>query len=309
MTSNLKKFLIGVIIFALLMVLPLIIEKTNVLNFLFIIFLFITLSQSCNILGGYTGQVNLGHAAFFGIGALITRHFWFSGLPFLLTFLMGGIAALIFALIIGFPAFRLKGAYFVIGMLAMAEIVRILVSNAFPSISTMPAKYIALYNMIPRYYLALIIAAAIVALIYILNNSKLGFAMVAIREDEDTAEASGVSALKYKLIALALSSFIAGLCGGLFAFFHVSYYPNHPFSVHWTFDALFIAYIGGIGTVMGPIIGTLFYIGLREVFPFVLPQDIHTIVFGVLFILVILLMPRGLVDMPKRCRWIINYFK
>jgi branched-chain amino acid transport system permease protein len=309
MTSSSKNFLIWGIIFALLMALPLMIEKTNVLNFLFLIFLFITLSQSWNILGGYTGQVNLGHAAFFGIGALITRHFWFMGISFFITLLMGGIAALIFALIIGFPAFRLKGAYFVIGMLAMAEIVRIIVGNALPFISTMPTTHIAVYSLIPRYYLALIITTAVVTSVYILNNSKPGLAMVAIREDEDTAEAAGVNALKYKLIALGMSSFIAGLCGGLFAFFHVSYYPAHPFSVHWTFDALFIAYIGGIGTVIGPIVGTLFYIGLREIFPFVLPQDIHTIVFGVLFILVILLMPRGLVDMPKRYRRLINYFK
>jgi branched-chain amino acid transport system permease protein len=124
--------------------------------------------------------------------------------------------------------------------------------------------------------------------------------MRAVKEDEDTAEASGVNAFKYKLMALALSSFIAGMAGGAFAFFHVSYYPEHPFSVHWTFDALFIAYIGGIGTVIGPIIGTLFYIGLRELFPYIFPQDIHTIVFGLLFILVILLMPRGLVELPRK---------
>jgi branched-chain amino acid transport system permease protein len=309
MTINVKKLLVWAFIFAILMALPLTIEKTNILNFLFLIFLFITLSQSWNILGGYAGQVNLGHAAFFGLGALITRHLWFLGLPFILALLIGSTAALIFALIIGFPAFRLKGAYFVIGMLAMAEIVRIIVGNALPSISTMSAPHIAVYSLVPRYYLALVIATVVVTSVYILNNSKPGLAMAAIRQDEDTAEAAGVDALKYKLIALGLSSFFAGLCGGIFAFFHVSYYPAHPFSVHWTFDALFIAYIGGIGTVTGPIVGTLFYIGLREILPFVLPQNIHTIVFGVLFIFVILLLPRGLVDLPQRWPGIINFFK
>jgi branched-chain amino acid transport system permease protein len=309
MTTTVKQFLAFGLVVGFLAALPLLVEKTNIINFLFLIFLFIALSQSWNILGGYAGQVNLGHAAFFGIGALITRHFWFLGLPYTLTLLMGGIAALIFALIIGFPAFRLKGAYFVIGMLAIAEIMRIVVGNALPYISTMPAEYIAVYSLIPRYYLALAITAAVVASVYILNNSKAGLAMSAIRQDEDTAEAAGVNALKYKLIALALSSFIAGLCGGIFAFFHVSYYPAHPFSVHWTFDALFIAYIGGIGTVMGPVVGTLFYVGLREIFPFVLPQEIHTIAFGVLFVLVILLMPRGLVDLPRRSRQLLKHFK
>ena len=131
--------------------------------------------------------------------------------------------------------------------------------------------------------------------------------MVAIKEDEDTAEASGINAFKYKLLALALSTFIAGLAGGAFAFFHVSYYPEHAFSVHWTFDALFIAYIGGVGTVVGPIIGTVFYIGLRELFSYIFPRDIHTIVFGALFIGVILLMPGGLVEFRGKASQLLRF--
>lgn len=283
-----------------LFIVPLLTKKSDVLSLLFLIFLFVTLSQSWNILGGYTGQVNLGHAAFFGLGALITRFLWLSGFPIIITILIGGISTLAFALLIGLPAFRLRGAYFVIGMLALSEVMRIIVATALPTVSSMPGKYIATYSLVPRYYLGLALAVITVAIVFVLSRSKPGLAMVAIREDEDTAEASGVNAFKYKLLALTLSSFIAGLAGGAFAFFHVSYYPEHPFSVHWTFDALFIAYIGGIGTVIGPIIGTVFYIGLRELFPYLFPQNLHTIVFGLLFILVILLMPRGLVELPKK---------
>jgi branched-chain amino acid transport system permease protein len=297
-----KRLLVMIVVIGLLLALPLVVKRTNVLNLLFLIFLFIILSQSWNILGGYTGQVNLGHAGFFGLGALITRLLWFSGLPLLLTLLMGGLAALTFALLIGLPAFRLRGAYFVIGMLALAEIMRLIVGNALPTVSAMPAKFIAVYSLVPRYYLALALAVAVVVTVDALNRSRAGLAMVAIREDEYTAEAAGVNTLKYKLLALSISTFFAGLAGGTFAFFHVSYYPAHPFSVHWTFDALFIAYIGGIGTVMGPIIGTLFYVGLREVFPLVLPAAIHTIIFGILFILVILIMPSGLVELPRKVR-------
>jgi len=297
-----KNLLIAGLVVGSLSILPGVVSKTDVLNLLFLIFLFIILSESWNILGGYAGQVNLGHACFFGLGALITRFLWFSGLPLLLTLFLGGIATLVFALIIGLPAFRLRGAYFIIGMLALAEIMKIVVSNALPTISSMPPKFIASYSLVPRYYLALALAVGVVAIVHLLSNSKPGLAMVAIREGEDTAEASGVNTFKYKIVALGLSAFLAGLAGGLFASFHVSYYPAHPFSVHWTFDALFIAYIGGIGTVGGPIIGTLFYIGLREIFPLVLPPEIHTIVFGILFILVILLMPNGLVELPRKFR-------
>jgi len=303
---NWKKVLILLFIGGLLFVLPKVVYRTDVLNLFFLIFLFIILSQSWNILGGFAGQVNLGHAGFFGLGALVTRFLWISGTHLLLALLLGGIAALAFALVIGFPAFRLRGAYFVIGMLALAEIMHIIVSNAFPTISSMPADLIAGYSLVPRYYLALVVAVGVVALVYFLANSKVGLALIAIREDQNTAEAAGVNTLKYKLIALGLSTFTAGLAGGLFAFFHVSYYPAHAFSVHWTFDALFIAYIGGIGTPMGPIVGTLFYVVLRELFPFFLPQEIHTIAFGALFILVILLMPNGLIELPKK---IIRLFK
>jgi branched-chain amino acid transport system permease protein len=126
--------------------------------------------------------------------------------------------------------------------------------------------------------------------------------MTGIKKNENTAEASGVNAFRYKLLALGISAFLAGLAGGAFAFFHVSYYPAHPFSVHWTFDALFITYVGGAGTVMGPVLGTLFYVGLRELFPLVMPGEIHTIVFGILFVLVILVMPNGLIELPERAR-------
>ena len=302
-----KELSVEGLIISLLLLFPLVVQKTSILNLLFLIFLFIVLSQSWNILGGYAGQVNLGHAGFFGLGALVTRFLWLSGLPLPLTLFAGGAAALAFALLVGFPAFRLRGAYFVIGMLALAEIMRIIVANAFPSVSAMPAKNIAAYSLIPRYYLALSLAVAVMVTVQLLRHSKAGLALIAIREDENTAEASGVNVFRYKLLALGISTFFAGLAGGTFAFFHVSYYPAHPFSVHWTFDALFITYIGGVGTVIGPIVGALFYVGLREVFPLVLPGEIHTIVFGVLFILVILLMPRGLVELPGRVRQIIAH--
>ncbi len=131
--------------------------------------------------------------------------------------------------------------------------------------------------------------------------------MLAVKQNQDTSEATGVNTFKFKLLALSVSALLAGLAGGTFAFFHVSYYPAHTFSPQWTFDALFIAYIGGLGTITGPIVGTLFYIALREVFSLILPLQIHTIVFGILFILVILFMPRGLVELPKKTKTILSY--
>src|SRR5205823_4860217 len=92
------------------------------------------------------------------------------------------------------------------------------------------------------------------AVVAALGGSRLGLGMRAIREDEEAAEASGVGALRLKLLALALSTALAGLAGGLFAYYHISYYPAHPFSPTWTFDALLITFIGGVGTVHGPVL-------------------------------------------------------
>lgn len=304
-----KKYLLMGAIVILLLALPIMIRRTDIINLSFLIFLFVILSQSWNILAGFAGQVNLGHAGFFGLGALATRCLWLAGLPFILAFLLGGIVSLIFALIIGFPVFRLRGAYFVIGMLAMAEILRITVGNALPEISALPPRLIAGYSISQRYYMSIMLAMATMSIAWFLSRSKQGLAMLAVKQNQDTSEATGVNTFKFKLLALSLSALLAGLAGGVFAFFHVSYYPAHPFSPQWTFDALFIAYIGGLGTVIGPLVGTLFYVALREIFSLILPLQIHTIVFGILFILVIFFMPRGLVEIPKKTKTILSYLK
>jgi branched-chain amino acid transport system permease protein len=125
--------------------------------------------------------------------------------------------------------------------------------------------------------------------------------MQAIREDEEAAEASGVGALRLKLVALALSTALAGLAGGLFAYYHISYYPAHPFGPHWTFDALLMTYIGGVGTVHGPILGAVLYVVLKEQ----LAErwvDFHLLLFGLLFIAIVLLLPGGLVQAAGRAR-------
>ncbi len=195
------------------------------------------LAESWNVIAGYAGQVNLGHAAFFGLGALITRTLWIGGTPVLLAMAAGAATATVFALVIGMAAFRLRGAYFAIGTLALGEILRTTVGNVLPEISTLPAATIASYRLTQRYYLALGLAALSVLAVAALATSRLGLGMRAIREDEEAAEASGVGALALKLTALALSTALAGLAGDLFAYYHISYYPAHPFGPHWTFDA------------------------------------------------------------------------
>ena len=284
-----------VLLIIILAFLPMVIEKDKTINLLILIFLYISLASSWNILGGYTGQTSLGHAAFFGLGALATRLLWIKGFPVLPSILVGGLLAVAFSLLIGAPAFRLKGVYFAIGTLALAQILNVTVGNVFPAIAALPVEELVAYELAPRYYLFLCLAVLIVGAAYLLANSRLGLGMMAVREEEDAAESLGVSALRHKLIALGISAFFTGLTGGAFAYFHVSYYFQFPFTPVWSLDMLTMVYIGGTGTVLGPIIGAAFFVGLRE---FLVRNlgEYHLIVFGVLFVLVVLFLPGGIIS-------------
>ena len=297
-----RTWAVGILLgLAVLALVPLAGARDDVLNFVFLVLLSITLAQSWNIVAGYAGQVNLGHAAFFGLGALLARTLWIKGAPIVVAMLAGAVLATVFALVIGAPAFRLRGAYFAIGTLALGEILRATVNNVLPEISTLPAATIAGYRLTHRYYLALALAAVSVVTVAALAGSRTGLGMQAIREDEEAAEASGVGALRLKLTALALSTALAGLAGGLFGFYHISYYPSHPFGPQWTFDALLMTFIGGVGTLQGPVLGAVLYVVLKEYLA-VRWVDFHLLIFGALFIAIVLLLPGGLVQAVRRLR-------
>lgn len=300
-TRPLQHLLLWAGVAVLLALVPAFTQRKDILNLIFLIFLNIALAQSWNLLAGYTGQINLGHAAFFGAGAMVTRTLWIKGLNPILGMFAGGVTALALGLIIGGPAFRLRGAYFAIGTLGLAEIFRITVGNLFPSVSTLPAGYLSTYSLLPRYYMAFVLAIAAIVMVLIMTSSRLGLGLMAVREDEDAAQATGVSALKHKLISLSLSTFFAGLAGGTFAFYHASYYPQFPFSPIWTFDALLITFVGGVGTIIGPVVGSVFYVLIKEVLALAL-VEVHLLIFGSLFVLVVLLLPGGLIETFARLR-------
>jgi branched-chain amino acid transport system permease protein len=263
----------------------------------------VTLAQSWNVIAGLAGQVNLGHAAFFGLGALVARTLWIGGTPIGFAVAAGAAAATGAGVAVGLVAFRLRGAYFAIGTLALAEVLRLSVGNVLSDISTLPAAAIAGYRLTGRYYAALALALGSVLVVTALRASRLGLGMQAVREDEAAAEASGVDSRGTKLRAVAVSTALAGLAGGVFAYYHISYYPQHPFSPIWTFDAVLVTFIGGIGTVHGPVLGAAFYVLVREYLT-VRWVDAHLLIFGALFVAIVLLLPGGLVEAAQRlARW------
>jgi len=299
MPLKLKKTIAPGLVTAFLFCLPLFLSGDYYLTMVCSLFLYVTISQSWNLLGGYTGQINVGQSAFFGTGALVARLLWTGGLPFIPALLCGAFSSVLLSLVIGIPALRLRGHYFAIGTLAVAWIAFLLAENLFPGVTFLPGKYVATYSLLPRYYLYLVIMLSTILVVFLVVHSRMGLAMEAIREDEEAAQASGVNMTKYKVIAFVISSFFVGLAGGAFAYFHVSYYWYLPFILMWCFEPILITFIGGAGTLWGPIIGSFCYVALKEVFALTL-GEVNVLIFGAVFIFIILFFPKGIIGVPEK---------
>lgn len=257
------------------------------------------LASSWNILGGFAGQISLGHAAFFGLGALVTRELWLggTGLGVAMAAAMGVTA--VAAAIVGVPMLRFRDIYFAIGTLALGVAVFITAGNLWPGISSLPAEALRNYDFTGPYFVALGVLLVTVVVTLWLKHSKAGLGMMTVREDEEAARATGVNAFAQKMTAFVISAALAALAGGAFAYFSVSYFPNFAFSAIWTFEAILVVFIGGIGTIVGPILGSIFFIVGRDL----MPTDVgefQVVLFGLLFIVVVLLLPGGLTQAAER---------
>ena len=310
MGLNWKSISLSIAIMAALIVVPLTAQvSSNVMNVMVTLFIYIILAQSWNLLGGYTGQVNLGVVAFFGVSTMVTHFLWKAGTPVCLAIPVGCLSSVILALVIGLPTLRLWGMYFAVGTLALAQAAQTIVANVFTRTVSMPGSFSTNYSLTPRYYLGLGLAAAAIAVVYVVARSKAGLAMVALRDDEQAAQVTGVKVFKYKVAALLISAALAGLAGGFYAYVRLSFWQiSMVFSPSWTFDAVLAVVVGGAGTLFGPVLGSVFLVVLSEVFANTLGQA-HLIIFGFLFILVVLFLPRGLMGGPDLLRPFLRRFK
>jgi branched-chain amino acid transport system permease protein len=295
MKRQMKKVLL-ILLSIFLISLPLVVKSQYILSLMITLFIYVILAESWNLLGGYTGQVSLGHGAFFGVGALITRLLWVNKIPMLLSLPLGGLGAALLAAIVGIPCFRMRSAYFPIGTLALSMIALLTVSNIFIAAGALSPQLLRSYEIFSRYYLALFIVLLSIIIIHYLVRSRPGLAIVAIRDNEQAAAAIGIKTLKYKTLALLTSTFLAGLAGGIYAYQHVSYYYDAPFDLTWSFTAPLTTFIGGISTIAGPIVGSICFLALSEIFAVTLGQ-VHVLIFGFCFILIVLFLPGGLLSM------------
>jgi branched-chain amino acid transport system permease protein len=277
-----------------LIVVPLVIDLGNyILTLMVSLLIYVTLSESWNLMAGYAGQVNLGLAAYFGTGALGYMLVFVTGAPMGVALVAGGVAATLLACVIGPPTLRLRGGYFGIGTMAVAEVMRLVMTTTFTDPIYAPPSYWAGFSLTKVYYIALVVALATMALAYQIVHSRLGLGLQAMRDDEDAANASGINPAKYKMIVFMISSFLAGVAGGVFGYYQGNINVPQQFKMDWTIGAIVSTTIGGWGTLTGPILGSIVFVIVREILGRTLPTA-YLVVTGIVFVLVIVFLPDGL---------------
>ena len=300
---------------AMLALLPLVLTSNALLNFATYALIIAIAAQGWNIVGGFGGQFSFGHAAFFGTGAytmgLLQSRFGINPwIALLLSITVGGCVGLI----IGILSFRagLRGSYFALVTLAFAEVFRILANaSSFTGGAAgvlLPLKLDATQmQFVDRrmlYWLVLALLSVAVAATLKLSRSRFGAQLVAVRENEDAARALGVDAVTVKVKALVLSAAITAGAGAFYMQKYLYLDANIAYGTWISVDALLAPMIGGLGTVLGPLIGTIVLLGLGEFTKIVFAQltggaipGIDLVTFGVLLILCVAFAPRGLIGL------------
>ncbi len=286
---------------------PWIVSAPFFVHLMIMVLMWTVLGAAWNILGGFAGQVSFGHATFLGIGAYTTMILFLRvGLAPWYGILIGGLAASAVSLPIGYICFRLRGPYFALSTLAVAEIIRLVALNwesltngpVGLLITTLPevslwGRSIDWESKVPFYYVIAVLALGSLLVTALMSRTRLGAYLLAIREDIDSAEAIGINTVQARVAALALSAFLAGTAGGFYAMYFRYVDPDAVFSIALSVEMVFIAVVGGLTTIGGPLVGAIFLVTLGETFRehFLVG---HLIFYGFFMMLVIRYMPDGI---------------
>jgi branched-chain amino acid transport system permease protein len=270
--------------------------------------MFVVLAQGWNLIGGFAGYPSFGNVVFFGLGGYTTAVLMAkSGAGFWVTVPAAAAVGLGFAALMGIPILRLKGHYFAIATLGVAEGMREVVINTGGLTGgnkgiTVPAVGAEATTSYPGntgfYFYFLALAVLAVAVVWAVSRSRFGYALRAISQDEDAAAAAGINTTRTKIAAFALSGMLTALAGAIFAFQQVTIYPERLFSVDITVLMVVMCVLGGAGTVAGPVIGAVSLQYLSEWLRDHLP-DYHTFVFGGIIVLAVLVVPMGIVNFAR----------
>ncbi|OPX72860.1 MAG: leucine/isoleucine/valine transporter permease subunit [Methanoregulaceae archaeon PtaB.Bin152] len=299
---------VGFLVLAFLI--PLVIGSSlYYLTILILMLIFIIYASAWNFLT-FSGQGSLGHAAFFGIGGYAASLVALKvGLPPLVTLLFGGCFAALIGVLIGLTCVRLREWFLAMVTFGFAVIIQTLIVSqlapvtggwdGFPVPKLVPTT-IPGYLMI-EYYLVLLIAIAVILTFRYLLQSRIGLALAAIRENEVEARAAGINPVPFKLFAFGVSAFVTGIAGSL-EIFHFGYITPEIFGIDLSFWPIIYSITGGLGTLSGPIVGTIIVTLLWDGLNALGLTYARFIIIGVLLVLIIIFLPRGLVSLPDEIR-------
>lgn len=297
-----EKVLYGVA--ALVLVAAVIFPFTGATGFLVRTFTFVfmmaVLALGWNFIGGYTGYAAFGNVAFFGMGAYVTAILMTkASVDFVPSMLAGGLFCMLFAALLGPPLLRLRGHYFAVATLGLASAVQQIVAG-WDSLTGGGIGLDLPLSPDPNFYRYIYFVMLFLLVLgtgttFVLSRHKIGYGWIAIRENEDAARALGVDTTLFKTIAFAMAGLFTGLAGAAYAYYNTSITPDTAFDIVYTVNPILITILGGSGTVLGPIVGSLIFQILSTWLAFQFP-GLQDMFLGIALILVIILMPHGVLD-------------
>ncbi|MFG1464935.1 branched-chain amino acid ABC transporter permease [Xanthobacter sp. DSM 24535] len=305
---------LGVPLLAIALAVPLFVQDSYILHSIAMILFFAYMASSWNFVCGYVGQLSLGHSAFAGVAGYVTvLLFTQLGVTPWLGMLAGGAFAALLSVPVGYATFRLKGPYFTLTTIAFAEILRIWLENTDDFLGiplkgaqglTVPpvggTSFLAFQfdGKVPYYYIILAMLVGVMAATALMERSRLGFYLKAIRGDRDGAEALGVDPTRYSLAALAISAFLTGLGGAYYAQLFRYINPERNMGIDISIDMAIMTIVGGQGTILGPTLGALLLHPIGEMVRASVGGSflgLHLVIYGIVLMLAVIYFPKGII--------------
>jgi branched-chain amino acid transport system permease protein len=298
-------------VIVLLILFPVIRPPVYFISFLFSVFLYVCLATSWNMLGGYAGYLSFGHVAFFGIGAYATaiaaKFVGASAIGTIIAVVPAGVIAAVAAVIIGYPCLRLRGPYFAVITLCFAFVIQLVVKNLefTGGADGLWLKSLDIPIHISRsimYELMLLLTIGTVLFSRAIGLSRFGAGLRAIKEDEQVAQTMAINSPLLKIKAFALSAFFPGIAGGIYACYLTYIHPDIVFDVNMSILIVLMALFGGGSSWLGPIIGASSLTIINEILSTFVKAELARVLYGCLFIVVIIFMPNGIIEFFKNKR-------
>lgn len=314
MRMRIVKAVVGLVLLAFAATFPLLFSNGEMTSIAFFTLLFAAMVTGWNILTGYTGYISLGHAAYFGIGAyslaLICKHWNVpAGANIFLLVPISGLIAAVIAIPAGWICLRVRRHTFIVITIAMFFVAQLLSYNlnGLTNGSTgldlpFPLQWGGDAFNVPFYYAVLVLLLFAIVISWWVRHSKFGLGLLAIRDDEDRAKGLGVKTEFSKVTAFVISALIIGMAGALWGYFIGAVYPASAFDPNFDIAIALMGFLGGMGTIIGPLIGALLLEPLHQYLAANFPS-LYLIIYGALFLVILLLLPRGIVP-TLQDRWV-----